>query len=212
MKQMMTKMKVRQRSVYIDSLKAFAIITVIVGHCIQYGSGLKYLNERLFFSNPIFKFIYSFHMPLFMLLSGYLFADSVNKNDYILSLKAKIYNSEYSVLGKNILHQIYNNLFRMVIGFLGSISIMYIFIIPSRKMSGIIKTCIGYIGQNTLGVYIISGIFIGEVVSRIAAPLSKINVLYIFFEVIVSMAFSLIITSILKRNVITNYMFLGNKK
>ena len=89
MKQMMTKVKVRQRSVYIDSLKAFAIITVIVGHCIQYGSGLKYLNERLFFSNPIFKFIYSFHMPLFMLLSGYLFADSVNKNDYILSLKAK---------------------------------------------------------------------------------------------------------------------------
>ena len=31
-----------------------------------------------FFENPIFKIIYSFHMPLFMLISGYLFYFSLN--------------------------------------------------------------------------------------------------------------------------------------
>lgn len=31
------------------------------------------MGSRLFFNDPVFKLIYSFHMPLFALLSGYLF-------------------------------------------------------------------------------------------------------------------------------------------
>lgn len=68
-----------KRNPFLDYTKAFAILLVVVGHCIQYGSGQNYLKEELFFDNILFKFIYSFHMPLFMLISGYLFAYGINK-------------------------------------------------------------------------------------------------------------------------------------
>ena len=64
----------------LDFIRGIAIILVLLGHCIQYGSGEKYLNTEMFFGNLMFKFIYSFHMPLFMLVSGYLFYFTINKN------------------------------------------------------------------------------------------------------------------------------------
>lgn len=77
------------RNALLDIVKAFAIITVVIGHCIQYGSGLTYFSERLFYENNIFKIIYSFHMPLFMIVSGYLFAFSIKK-DWRVNVKRKI--------------------------------------------------------------------------------------------------------------------------
>ena len=69
----------KKRNHFLDFTKAFAIILVVFGHCIQLGSGENYLKEGLFFDNIIFKYIYSFHMPLFMLISGYFFAYGINK-------------------------------------------------------------------------------------------------------------------------------------
>ena len=69
-----------KRDTILDSIKAFCITIVVIGHCIQYGSGLNYLKEELFFDNILFKLIYSFHMPLFMIISGYLFAYSITRN------------------------------------------------------------------------------------------------------------------------------------
>ena len=66
------------RNKKIDFIKAFAIITVIVGHSIQFGSGPDYF----YFGNPVFRFIYSFHMPLFMLISGYLFYNSLIRHSF----------------------------------------------------------------------------------------------------------------------------------
>ena len=68
------------RNLFLDVIKAFAIILVVVGHCIQYGAGKAFLQEKLFFDDIIFKVIYSFHMPLFMLISGYLFAYGRSKS------------------------------------------------------------------------------------------------------------------------------------
>lgn len=53
------------RNIYIDLLKGFAIILVVLGHSVQFLSDNN-------FENPLFKFIYAFHMPLFMFLSGYV--------------------------------------------------------------------------------------------------------------------------------------------
>lgn len=50
----------------LDFIKAFATILVILGHVIQFS------NEN-FDESLLFKFIYSFHMPLFMFISGYLY-------------------------------------------------------------------------------------------------------------------------------------------
>lgn len=68
-----------ERNNYIDIIKGIAIILVVIGHCIQFGSGRSYLDSEVFFNNPLFKFIYSFHMPLFMLVSGYLFANTIKR-------------------------------------------------------------------------------------------------------------------------------------
>lgn len=69
----------RKRNDYIDVLRGIAIILVVIGHCIQYGSGLNYGRNLIFYDNILFKWIYSFHMPLFMLISGYLFYFSEQK-------------------------------------------------------------------------------------------------------------------------------------
>ncbi len=60
-----------RRNDAVDSIKAFTIICVVLGHCIQYGSGSLYLGKSLYFENLLFKTIYSFHMPLFMLIRDY---------------------------------------------------------------------------------------------------------------------------------------------
>lgn len=57
-----------KRNNYIDFLKGAAILLVVVGHCIQYGSGHVYVLEEEFFNNSLYKLIYSFHMPLFILI------------------------------------------------------------------------------------------------------------------------------------------------
>lgn len=53
------------RNYQIDSIRGFAILLVVIGHVIQ-------KNYVDFDNNTIFKYIYSFHMPLFMFISGYV--------------------------------------------------------------------------------------------------------------------------------------------
>lgn len=53
------------RLLWIDWLKSILISLVVVGHSIQF-------SDVSFERNWIFRFIYSFHMPLFFFVSGYL--------------------------------------------------------------------------------------------------------------------------------------------
>lgn len=55
----------RERNSQIDALKGYAIVLVVLGHSIQ-------SNVIDFDNDLIFRLIYSFHMPLFMFLSGVL--------------------------------------------------------------------------------------------------------------------------------------------
>ena len=68
----------RRRIVGLDFVKGVTIFLVVFGHCIQYGNGQEYSQSGAFFDDIIFKIIYSFHMPLFALVSGYLFFWSVS--------------------------------------------------------------------------------------------------------------------------------------
>lgn len=54
-----------KRNIIVDVLRGIAVVAVLLGHAIQRGFIVNYENKI------IFKIIYSFHMPLFMLLSGY---------------------------------------------------------------------------------------------------------------------------------------------
>lgn len=60
----------KQRILYIDILKLFTIYLVIWGHAIMH-------FQPDYRHSIIFQFIYSFHMPLFMMLSGYFAVSSM---------------------------------------------------------------------------------------------------------------------------------------
>lgn len=55
----------KDRDNSVDVIKGIAILLVVLGHAIQFGT----VN---FDNNIIYKIIYSFHMPLFMFVSGYI--------------------------------------------------------------------------------------------------------------------------------------------
>ena len=69
----MSEQSAGQRIAYIDFLKAFAIATVLLGHSVEQLSGDG------FWDHPIWSFLYSFHMPLFMFVSGLFFKSSLRK-------------------------------------------------------------------------------------------------------------------------------------
>lgn len=77
------------RNLHLDLIKSIAIILVILGHCIQFGSGSAFYDNSLFFDNPVFKIIYSFHMPLFALVSGYFLFITVQKYDCFAIIKRR---------------------------------------------------------------------------------------------------------------------------
>lgn len=64
-----------------DVLRGFAIVLVVLGHCIQEGSGEGFSENMLYFHDRLYQFIYSFHMPLFMMVSGYLGWGSMKRAD-----------------------------------------------------------------------------------------------------------------------------------
>lgn len=63
-----------ERIIWIDYLKGICIILMIVGHCFEMTTFLKI-------------FIYSFHMPLFIILTGYNIKKSSNEFDVLSSIK-----------------------------------------------------------------------------------------------------------------------------
>lgn len=65
-----------------DALKFFAIFLVLWGHAIQHLVSTEYYDE------PIYRIIYSFHMPLFMTIVGY-FSTNSNGNSIRSTLMKK---------------------------------------------------------------------------------------------------------------------------
>ena len=57
----------KNRNLHLDVMKGILILLVVVGHEIQW-----MYDEHA--QNPVFNAIYSFHMPMFMLVSGYVAA------------------------------------------------------------------------------------------------------------------------------------------
>lgn len=73
-----------QRLEYIDFCRGIAILLVVIGHLIQFNGIVT--------SNPVFEFIYSFHMPLFFAISGYITQKVTHietGKQYLLYLKKK---------------------------------------------------------------------------------------------------------------------------
>lgn len=70
----------KSRNQLLDILKGISILLVLAGHSIQHGSGQTFIERTAYWNDAVFKAIYSFHMPLFMLISGYLFFFTLNRH------------------------------------------------------------------------------------------------------------------------------------
>lgn len=76
--------KKNNRNNIIDVLKGIAVISVLLGHAIQRGLCMNGYNPL---NNWIFKIIYTYHMPLFVVLSGFVLAQYTKKYDCKFLLK-----------------------------------------------------------------------------------------------------------------------------
>lgn len=86
------------RNYYFDNLKFMLITLVVIGHIIEPLIG-SYVNVKL-----IYSFIYSFHMPLFVFISGY-FCKNINENEKTFS---KINNILIPYIIFQLLYSLFN--------------------------------------------------------------------------------------------------------
>lgn len=84
----------KENSTLLNFLRGIAIFLMLWGHSIQYCDNAQFD----FFENTAFKIIYSFHMPLFMLISGYLFYFSEQKRGMIELMEYKTKSLLYPLL------------------------------------------------------------------------------------------------------------------
>ena len=71
----------------LDFIKGVLILMVVVGHAIQY---IIY-QDKGFWTDPLFKAIYMFHMPLFMAVAGYISHRGITEiSRPIIYLRAKV--------------------------------------------------------------------------------------------------------------------------
>ena len=78
---------VRGRNTYLDFVKFVLIYLVILGHTIQM---FGHRSELSVWFDTLFNTIYSFHMPLFIAISGYFTYFSLNKRSAFAFIKNRI--------------------------------------------------------------------------------------------------------------------------
>ena len=96
----------KRESFFWDVVKGTAIFLMLWGHCIQFCA----LNEVNCFEDIAYKTIYSFHMPVFMLVSGYLFYYSFQKRNLPELLEHRIRGMLHPI----IMATIFNNVLMLV--------------------------------------------------------------------------------------------------
>ncbi|MCQ2520224.1 MAG: acyltransferase [Lachnospiraceae bacterium] len=69
----------KTRKLLPDVMRGFAAILVVLGHCIQECGGLEMRVCQYYWYSKPYQFIYSFHMPFFMLLTGYFAATGFSR-------------------------------------------------------------------------------------------------------------------------------------
>ena len=80
-------------------MRGIAIYLMLWGHCIQCCS----MDSFSFFEDPAFKAIYSFHMPLFMIVSGYLYYGSFEKRNLRDLLTHRLQSMLWPIIGGTVI-------------------------------------------------------------------------------------------------------------
>ena len=210
-----------------------SFVIIIVRHFFDDNKYISILVVVLTFIIPdsLNFYLYKFVLPFFLLAYVFNEYDYKNKfkkvyfNKWFISscisifvillfyynYDSYIYTSGYTILNKCIIQQVYNNIFRFFIGMVGSITIMYLIYALMQVLPDGIKQNLSYIGKNTFGIYLVSGFIFEGVLQKITTNLAELNYLYMLIEVICILGISILINAILKRNKLTNRLFLGGR-
>ena len=100
------------------------------GHSIQYCCN----SQFDFFDNSMFKLIYSFHMPFFMLISGYLFFFSEQKRKMVELIEYKGKSLLYPILMCSLLNLLLTNGISSIMGGYSSLKSCAIGTIPISSL------------------------------------------------------------------------------
>lgn len=92
----------KRESFYWDVVKGIAVFLMLWGHCIQYCA----LDEVPYLDDIVFKTIYTFHMPVFMLVSGYLFSYSFRKRTMSELLEHRIRGMMHPIIMATLLNNV----------------------------------------------------------------------------------------------------------
>lgn len=137
---------------YIDILKGFGILFVILGHIQQY------------IPSWLLIYIYSFHMPLFYYVSGYLYKEKYEK----MELKGYIKKRAKELLYPYITLTIINFLW---------------YIIKEHSINGIVKYIISFLYSNYIfdinyvgAVWFLMSLFIVEILYMMLRKKSNLNI------------------------------------
>lgn len=74
----------KERDCWFDNAKAFLILTVVIGHLAEVLINvLEYKNEKEIWISTLYNWIYVFHMPVFMAVSGRFAKRRIDTGDWI---------------------------------------------------------------------------------------------------------------------------------
>ena len=109
-----------QRDTRVDSIKFFLILFVILGHLLEVGWD-NVVNEKLY------SFIYSFHMPAFIILSGYFFKKTEKKRFWRGILNLVVTYGIFQVLyfGNPMVYRLWGGNSLTISGLYGNVTSFY---------------------------------------------------------------------------------------
>lgn len=122
-----------------------------------------------------------------------------------------IYTTGYTLLGKDLFEQLGIDCYRFLVGVFGSVSLMFAILFVFRFCKEKDMHWLVYVGKNTLGIYVISGILFSNGLQRIMSGVDGINYLLTFTECIVILLISLAINWLLHKNKVLNALLLGGR-
>lgn len=95
-----------KRNNSLDIAKGLAVLLMIWGHCIQFGNGSDFLQQQGYYDDVIYRSIYSFHMPLFAIIGGYLLSCSLKKRTTKSVLSSRLKNLAIPIISWSLVNYI----------------------------------------------------------------------------------------------------------
>ena len=103
------------------------------------------------------------------------------------------------------------DIFRFIIGLWGSIVVIKIICIVYKKIPHLISGKIALLGENSLGIYIISGFIFPVVLAPICAGMEGINYVTLLLETVLICGGTFLCTVAIKKIRIAKYLLLGGR-